>query len=364
MPPEELDQNTGVKPAEGEQSTQQSTLAAPAEAPKPAEGATTTEGQTTETKVEAKVEDKPKSSLDAVMKALAKPEPAAEAPKLEPAAAATAIQDKKAAGEGEKDFIPEAEYRKLTPVVRQRISNLTEQRNTARDQVRDMAPRAKTSDDIVAYCQKNRVSPDDFQFGLHMMALVRNDPNKAWEALQPLVKDLQAHVGEILPADLTKEVEAGTISEARARELAAARRESARLAETRKVEGEERTRSEASRTYDENVKKNTDSVRTWEESWKAKDPDYEKKRERVWERLMVLINDAVEQRKPLTPELSVQLAEKAKGDVEKWLSELMPKPREIRPGPGSTGGGSAASSSTGKQPSSALEAARLALRPG
>lgn len=309
--------------------------------------------------------EKPKSALEAVLKVMGrKPGEAAPAigadqktvKKDEPTEA-----DNKAAGGEEKDWISREEYAKLPPVVRRRITRLTDQRNQGRDELKVTQPKAKTYDDLQAYCTKNGVSQDDFSYGLNIMSLVRTNPAEAWKQLQPLVADLQAYVGEILPTDLAKEVEAGTINEARAKELAATRRERERLAGAHTANAEQARRTEAERTYTDAVTKNTDAVTAWETNWKSSDPDYAKKSEQVWARMTMLLNDATEfGRKMLSPQQTVKIAEKARTDVEAWLGGLMPKPREIKPGPGSNGG-SGANVSTVKKAGSALEAARIAL---
>lgn len=372
MPLEEKDLPAGgtatvADAAAGAQQSQQSTNAdagtTAGDGTPPAGGSQGTPAGDTKTKVD----DKPKSALDAVLKVM---KPAASAPaapaigdKKDEKAAEPTEQEHKVAGEGEKDWISRDEYAKLAPVVRRRITNLTSQRNEARDQVKSFEPKAKTYDDLVSYCNGSKVSSEDFQYGLHIMGLVRTNPAQAWKELQPLINDLQAHVGEVLPADLAKEVDDGKISEERAKELAATRRERARLEADRQSSTENSRRETAERNYQDAVNKQTESIKTWEQTWKAADPDYDKKKERVWERMVTLLNTATEfGRKVLPPEETVKLAEQAKKDVEGWIAGLLPKPREIRPGPGASGGGgSSANTSTQKTPTSALEAARNAL---
>jgi hypothetical protein len=113
--------------------------------------------------------------------------------------------------------------------------------------------------------------------------------------LQPVMRDLQGHVGEILPADLAKEVEDGTISEERAKELARAARE----ASAAQTPGRAAQRAAARRRrarWQDNHTKITSSIKGWEDGWKAKDPDYKLKAERVFERMVVLM-----QGKDITP---------------------------------------------------------------
>lgn len=299
--------------------------------------------------------EKPKSALDAVLKVMGKaPATKPDAEKKKEGDPATAPVDEKehqAAGEGEKEWITREDYAKLPPVVRRRIGKLTEQRNEARDQAKAFEPKAKTYDDLFTYCTGHGLSAEDFSFGLELMALVKSDPAQAWERLQPVLRDLQAHVGEILPNDLAKEVEDGKLSEDRAKELARARRESDRLRKQGAQRNEEQQRADGERQLRDNHTKVTNAIKGWEEQWAKTDPDYKRKSGRVFERMMLLM-----QGKDITPASAVEYAEQAKQDVEGWIKEILPPKREVKPGP--TGG---AGGSSRKQPTSALEAARLAV---
>lgn len=308
--------------------------------------------------------DKPKSALDAVQRVLDKGRTTAAATATASTAAekkegTTAANDDKVGdehkqvGEGEKDWISREDYAKLPPAVRRRFGTLTSQRNEARDSLKSAQPKATAYDELATYCKTSGLTPDDFTFGLEVMRLVRTDPAKAWDALQPVIKDLQAHVGEILPTDLQKEVDAGTISEARAKELALARRERQRL--TANDEGRvERDRVEGERrAYATRTEKVKGAIEGWENQWKGNDPDYAKKAERVWERMVVLMQGHEHE---MTPELAVKIGNQAKKDVEDWLSGLMPRREEKRPlNPSGT------TVNTNKRPANALEAARMGL---
>jgi hypothetical protein len=306
-------------------------------------------------------DDKPKSALDAVLRVMKKPDAAAAGAEnkdaAKPGAAGEQAVDEsehKAAGEGEKDWISKEEYGKLPPVVRRRIGRLTTERNEARDQIKAVQPKARTLDELTEYCKVNRMSQEDFSYGLSIMALVRTDPAKAWEALQPLVRDLQAHVGEILPGDLQKEVEQGTITEVRAKELARARRESQLATQRHATDTEERRRADAERTWQDNHEKTTGSIKDWEGRWAASDPDYKLLAERVFERMVVLMRGREHE---MNPKLAVEIAEQAKKDVKGWATGLRPVKQEKQPPVPPTQGGGA----VGK-PKSALEAARMAVK--
>lgn len=368
MPAEDqnLNQSEGVDTVEGgdgavQQSTEQST------ADKVVEGGDKSASAKTSESTAAAADgdkDKPKSALDAVLKVLGKPTtvPAVVEQKKDGAAPAEPSEaEHKAAGDGEKEWISREEYAKLSPVVRRRISKLTTERNTARDESKAMQPKAKTHDDLVTYCRTMGLSQDDFAYGLQIMALVRTNPAEAWKQLQPLFQDLQTYVGDILPADLAKEVDEGKITEQRAKELAGARRRSEHLSRTSTETAERARQAEVERQYNEATERTTSAVREWEQRFKASDPDFSKKAERVWERMVTLLNTETEfGRKRISTERTVEIAERARKDVDDWVKGLLPTQREIKPGPTVTTGGGA-NVTAKKQPTTALEAAQLAL---
>lgn len=349
MPPVD-DQNkdaSTTKPAEGEQSS------AATETPRGADtGAPAGSSQGAPAGESGK--DEPKSALDAVLKVLAKDKPATDGQKPAVETTTTTVDEKEhqSVGEGEKDWLSREEYAALPQRARARMVNLTKQKNEFRDKAATFEPKAKTYDELSTYCRDHRLSPEDFSFALSLMSEIRaGSPAKAYEMLQPVIRDLQGHVGEILPADLEKEVAAGTLSEERATELAAARRERQRLERQGQERGEQDRQAAADRAVQENHNNVTGAIKGWEDAWKAKDPDYKQKAERVFERMVVLM-----QGKTVTPQLAVEIAEQAKKDVEGWLAGVLPKPKEVKPGPtGGTGG------TTTKKAGSALEAAQQAL---
>ncbi len=312
-----------------------------------------------------KADEKPKSALDAVRAVLDKGREAAatkaagEGEQPKPPAGEAKVDDKEhqAAGEGEKEWISKEQYAALPPVVRRRIGRLTEERNSVRDELRAAQPNLKAYNDLRTYCQSNGMTADDFQFGLGIMALVKNDPAEAYKQLQPILRQLQAHVGEILPQDIQQALDDGKISEAHAKELAAARRRTA-FVETKSAERDEATRrADYERQLTDHNTKVTSSIEAWEQQWKASDPDYPKVKQRVWERMVVLLNEATENgTKLLTPEATVEIANRAKKDVKDWLAEALPRPREVKKGPESGN-----NLNTKKQPTTALEAAKLAV---
>jgi hypothetical protein len=357
--------STPPAPAGGEQSS--TAAAAPATASAtPSPGGSTPSGSGGETPspaangTPAKAEaPQPKSALEAVKKVMDTDRGAA-------AAAAAGDKTPAPAGEPQKGQEPKqqagdenllgkidkAEWDGLPDRTRKRITQYRAALKERETRLAAAEPRAKAYSDLMSWVSGNKLSRDDFTLGLELMAAVRNDPQRAWQSLQPIVGYLREQIGEELPADIKARLDSGEISEKAAKELARERmgrtRADAALQEEREAAQQ---RAAAERAVRENQVV-TGSIHSWEQSWKSNDPDYAKKWPRVWDRMLTIIQT---ERPRLTPKVAVQIAERAKREVEGWLSELKPPVREVRT---VTGG---ASANVVPEPKSALEAARLAI---
>jgi hypothetical protein len=255
-----------------------------------------------------------------------------------------------------RERIEAAEWRSLPEKERQRITQFRNRLKEYGGVIQSMTPKAKTYDDLTTWMGSSGVTQDDFVGGLQIIALLRTDPVKAWEALQPVIADLRARIGDELPDDLRKSVDEGVISEAHAKELALARNERARLeAAARNRDSAELVRNEQAEVQaaHDGIRK---AIEGWETAWKASDPDYPKKAERVWEAMFTAMEAARNQGKPITQASVLEIAKAARTKVEGWMTGFVPAARPKTPV--TTNGSGAA---TVKQPSSALEAARLAM---
>src|SRR3546814_2585723 len=86
------------------------------------------------------------------------------------------------------------------------------------------------SSDVCSSDLKHGLSPAEAAEGFTVMAMIKVDPAGALKALEAKADEIRQFLGEKLPDDLQKEVEDGTISEGRAKELAQARNHRAALA--------------------------------------------------------------------------------------------------------------------------------------
>jgi hypothetical protein len=90
------------------------------------------------------------------------------------------------------------------------------------DKATTYEPLAKAQQSVVDYCQKNRISSEQYQDALATMAMLNTDPKAGLAKLKELVSQFEIGLGESLPTDLQSElteakaeVEAGTLSQAR-----------------------------------------------------------------------------------------------------------------------------------------------------
>src|SRR5262249_3630124 len=346
------------KPSGPEASAPATDAAAPSSAPA-TESPTPAEAAPAAGAAEAPKPEPPKSAYEAVKRVMDASRTAATteaAPKTEQPATAAPAADSSGV-DLTRERIEAAEWRALPEKERQRITAFRNKLKEYGGYVQEMAPKAKTFDDLNAWMTSSGVTQDDFVGGLQILALLRSDPVKAWEALQPVINDLRARIGDSLPPDLSKAVEEGTISEAHAKELALARNERTRLeTNARHRDSAELVRQERS-NQQAAVENTRRAIEVWETAWRASDPDYAKKAERVWEAMSTAMQTEVNLGKPLTQQRVLEIAKESRTKVERWMTGLVPAAREKTPV--TTNGSGAA---TVKQPSSAFEAAKLAYR--
>lgn len=242
---------------------------------------------------------------------------------------------------------------------------LKSQRDDARKELETLTGRvekleapAEQYGKIVGFMQRNGLTAEEAANGFTIMALIKQDPQKALEALRPLVGRLERTLGEVLPDDLRQEVEAGTISEERALELSRARARSA-LSErrvqtvTQEVEKARET-SETSRVNDLR-RAMARAVSDWELNIRKTDADYAAKEALVHDRIRAVAQDP--KRIPRSVDDAVALAKEAYEYVNERVSAFRPKPRPHSPMP--TG---ASPASVTAKPKTLREAIELGLR--
>lgn len=193
----------------------------------PAEG-TSTPGDTPAPPAEGE----PKSLLDAIKKVVADPvaSPAAK-PETNPDGTVKTAATVTTADDLTKPP-PFHEHPRWKAVIGERDGL---KRNVA-----EMTPDAESFRQVRGFMEHHQLTPDEVKQGFAIMAALKGDPAKAWELLQPTIRDLGAFLGHELPPDLKAKVDEGLIDEPTARETARLRN-TARFAEARNTVATQRT---------------------------------------------------------------------------------------------------------------------------
>jgi len=194
--------------------------------------------------------------------------------KAEQESASTIDKDKESesAEEGsEKKETPETADE--GPVPYERFKEVNEAKSTLEAKVQEYEPLAQAQQGIATFCEQNSITPEQFQQGMQMLALVNTNPMEAKKMLEPIWNQLSGLTGDQLPADLAKKVEDGVIDEETAREVARLRGQT-QVSDAQRKLNEERAVKSAQQQH---IKQVADSITQWGTAKQAKDPDFKPK---------------------------------------------------------------------------------------
>ena len=182
---------------------------------------------------------------------------------------------------------------------------------------------------FVGFLEENRISQDEANQLFHIGALMKNDPVKALEILTPYYNDLLHVTGNILPPDLQQQVDQGYITKQHASELSRLRM----TGQTSQAIQQERQQHQQQREQHRQQQNNASmqsAVADWEKQWASSDPDYARKKDRVLDRVELLLVRAQKNGTlPRTVEDAVRLANQAKSEIEADLKQFKPR-REVK----------------------------------
>ncbi len=274
-------------------------------------------------------------------------------------------EDKDKADDPDKD-LPFHNHPRWKEVVaeRDKFKARAEELEPVAKEAEQLKQHATGYQEINNYLASNNLNADDFTNGLNIMALMKNSPQEALKALEPYYHALERVTGKVLPDDIKKQVDDGTIDEqtgysiaqerARAEQLA---QQNQRLQQTehyrRQQEDQSRQRQEQQAAMQPLVK----AAESWEQEWQKNDPDYNKLVDMVRLRVSELVQG--QKQPPQTPEEVQKVCEQAKTDVYGYLNKVMPQKTAQKPLPDGAGTGG---NPPHAQPKTSLEAAKLALR--
>jgi hypothetical protein len=192
---------------------------------------------------------------------------------------------------------------------------------TANAQLETYKVGADQYEKIVSFCETNQLAPDEVANGFQIMALMRSNPERAYELITPLVQSLELVTGRKLPDEIRAKVDDGLVDESVAKDLAKANLR-AQQAEQR-VAVNDRQRAEAYEQQTMVAIQNT--VTATEQAIASRDPDYSRKQPFIMDRVRVLIAE----RNPRTPDACKEILETAHREISERMKPLVTERRPV-----------------------------------
>ena len=184
---------------------------------------------------------------------------------------------------------------------------------------------------FVGFLEENRLSQDEANQLFHVGALMKNDPMKALEIMTPYYNELLQITGNILPPDLQQQVKQGYITRETALELSR-HRMAGRTTQAINEERQSHQQQQDAIRQQKNVATMQTAIADWERQWSSSDPDYARKKDRVLDRVELLLVRAQKNGTlPKTVDEAVKLANQAKTEVEADFKRQTPQRKQVRP---------------------------------
>jgi len=159
------------------------------------------------------------------------------------------------------------------PIPYERFKEVNDKVSEYEAKVKEYEPLAQAHQSIVNFCQENNISNEDFQQMLEIGRLIQVDPAAARKAIEPIWSALNGLTGETLPADLAQEVEDGTLTQARAKEIAKLRG-THQFSNLQSQNTQKRLQQDQQRQFVNSVQS---AVKTWSDTKVLADPDFKPK---------------------------------------------------------------------------------------
>ena len=205
---------------------------------------------------------------------------------------------------------------------------------------------------ITNYLSQNNINAEEASTGLQIMALMKNDPARALEALTPFVNTLRQMTGEVLPDDIRTKVDDGYMDEDTGRELSRARAE----ADNQKRINDSMVAQQTNVQTAQHKEHLARTVTAWEDKARQNDPDYDLKQDEIDDRVRVLVS---ERGSPNTEEDAISMANEAYESVNQRYKARRGTKRAMRTASGGKLGGTPVA-----EPKSLLEAVQNAMAAG
>ena len=188
------------------------------------------------------------------------------------------------------------------------------------------------------------------------------DPVEVLNELVPIIRAIQSKAGMILPDDIQRAVDEGKINPEYAKDLAATRAKTETM-QNKAAQEEERKKQSQIQEYNKHVTavraEVSKAITDWETKYRGIDPDYEQKRELVYDAITVAVNNWNAQGKLVTAKDAVEISEAAYKKVNEKLQKAFPARHNIQQKNTSS---SAPAQKVEKQPTTKREAMFAALQ--
>lgn len=195
-----------------------------------------------------------------------------------------------------------------------RFKQLIRERNEAREG-------SQKFDQIMDFMFQHSLTPDELAEGMQIMALMKNDPAKAAEALRPHMENMGRASGEILPEDLQGRLDEGYIDEDAASELARSRME-VQMARNR----ESQFHQQSAEIQRQDI---LTAAQTWMDDTASADPDFGLKQPLITDRVARIAN---ERGRPRNADEGIAIVQEAHKQITDELRQMNSTPKqEIKP---------------------------------
>lgn len=179
------------------------------------------------------------------------------------------------------------------------------------------------------FLDNNNINQEEANMLFDIGALMKNDPNKALQALTPYYNQLLEATGNVLPADLKQQVEQGYITEENAVEFSRQRaaNQQYKVREQNQVQQQQRQQTQRQQELNVSIQ---GALAGLEKNWQSSDPDYKMKSARIQERVKLMWFEASKAgTMPKSVDEAVKMAEKVKREVEQEIKQFVPARKTV-----------------------------------
>lgn len=214
------------------------------------------------------------------------------------------------------------------PIPYERFQEVNQAKQAAEQQIEQFKPLAEAQQSVISFCEQNQISSQEFAEIMEIAAALKHDPERAMKLLEPKLTEAKSIIGEVLPPDLQKAVEAGEITAEYAKRIAIAEGKRQLTEKQSKLSQEQQAQIEGQRYF----KSLRDSLGNWVESKRKTIPDFVAKTNGGPDGLFEIFGAMLQTEltktrgQQITPDQLIQLAEKTLSSVSGMFSRPKPAP--------------------------------------